>query len=375
MRIVFVISSLLRGGAETQLIALSRELARRGHAVALYTLNRNNPRASELDGSGVQIIDDQKRMKFDLAVILRLRRFIRTFGADVVHGFLFDGDLYSRVAAIGTGIPALNSERNDNYRFNLNQRIAHHFSRFLAVGVVANSHSGARFARKMFGLPDKHVHVVWNGIDLERLHSRIAQNRGMSVHALVGRNCKIACLVGTIKPQKDFLLALRVAEQLTNKHPDWCVLFVGDALSNTGEYKQRVMAAFHSAKLNGRAFFTGIRDDVPEIMKQCQVVFSTSHHEGFPNVVLEAMAVGVPVVSTEYSDIRRILPNSWQVIDSRDASQLVEAILRADRERESVVVAQSKWVEQNATIQVAASNLEKVYACYIAGTLQGRVGK
>lgn len=65
MRIVLVISNLIHGGAETQVIAMSRELARRGHAVAIYTLNCDNPRAIELDGSGVELVVDQKRLKLD----------------------------------------------------------------------------------------------------------------------------------------------------------------------------------------------------------------------------------------------------------------------------------------------------------------------
>ena len=110
-------------------------------------------------------------------------------------------------------------------------------------------------------------------------------------------------------------------------------------------------------------------------MRQCQVIFSTSKHEGFPNVVLEAMSVGVPVVSTEYSDIRKILPMNWQVVQQRDNLLLVNAIIRADKEKNSVINAQRKWVENNATIQMAATKLEQIYAEYISKNPQNRVSK
>ena len=56
MRIVFVINRLIQGGAETQVISLSRELVSRGHAVLVYTLHPDNPRADELAGSAVTVV-------------------------------------------------------------------------------------------------------------------------------------------------------------------------------------------------------------------------------------------------------------------------------------------------------------------------------
>jgi glycosyltransferase involved in cell wall biosynthesis len=365
MRIVFVISQLLMGGAETQLISISRELALRGHAIAIYTLNRNNPRADELINSDVSLIEDQKRMKLDFSVVLRLRNYINEFNADLVHGFLFDGNVYARLSGIGLKIPVISSERNDNYSLNIFQQIAYKCTNHFSKAVIANSYSGANFAKNMFKLNDMHVHVVWNGVDLVRLEERIKSSSEINMQKLVGGKYKVACLVGAIKPQKDYLLALKVAELLTNNYPDWRVIFVGDALSTTGEYKQCVLTLFNELKLKDKAFFLGMRKDVICLMSKSQVVFSTSIHEGFPNVVLEAMATGVPVVSTEYSDIRKILPLRWQVVNTRDPQILVDSIIQANLENEKIVSLQKEWVKNNSTIQQAATNLEKIYAVYI----------
>lgn len=367
MRIVLVISNLIHGGAETQVIAMSQELARRGHAVAIYTLNRNNPRAYELQGSGVELVADQKRIKLDPAVILRLRHFLRSFRADIAHGFLYDGDLYSRVAAAGTGIAALNSERSDNYQLKPQQQVGLWLTRHLADGVVANSHAGARFAARLFRLPEHAVHVVWNGLDLATIDTRLrACRQDYKTEFFASATIRLACLVGSIKPAKDYQLALAVADQLTRGALAWRVLFVGDQLEQTGGYKGRVMNAYRELGLEGRVVFAGLRTDVPEIMSQCDVVFSTSQHEGFPNVVLEAMAVGTPVVSTEYSDIRRVLPQPWQVVAERTPAAIATTILRAYEQREVLIPAQRAWVEAHASIQVAGDNLERVYREYLS---------
>ena len=365
MRILFVVNALVYGGAETQLIALAVELCRRGHDVVIYTLQGNNPRAGELDGTGVRVIEGRKRFKFDPLLIAEIHQYIVAFRPHIVQGFLVDGNLHARLAAIGTGVPALNSERSDNYVWPLPHRIAARLTRWLAAGLVANSHSGARLAQRYLGLSDDHVHVVWNGIDVRRVEQRASASLNLRREFFESDDVKVACLVGMIRPEKDYLLALDVARALSALDSSWRVLLVGDALPQTSDYKAMVMDAARPLARKRLVDFTGLRDDVPAVIRGVDVLFSTSVREGFPNVVLEAMAVGTPVVSTDVSDIRMILPNGWQVA-GRDAHALAAAIVRAHAERAAVVEQQRAWLMANATISMAAERLERVYRGYAA---------
>ncbi len=365
MRIVMVISSLIYGGAETQAIALGRELARRGHAVSIYTLGKENPRLPELDASGVEVVEDQKRGKLDFGIIRRLRQHLSRYRADLVHGYLYDGNLYASIAAACSGIPALVSERNDDYALNFNQRVGLLAFRPFVTGLVANSHAGADFARRMFRLPDDRIHVVWNGIDIATARQNAAASQIDIKHEFFqDPGVRIACLVGTLRLSKDFMLAVEVAKSLIRTDSGWRILFVGGPAPEAPEYFDQVRYAARDLVAAGRCHFAGLRKDVLEVVSQCEALFSTSRYEGFPNVVLEAMAVGTPVVSTEYSDIRLILPEPWQVVPGRRPADIAQAILRADRERERLAAAQCAWVEANATIGRAADALLDVYRRY-----------
>jgi glycosyltransferase involved in cell wall biosynthesis len=377
MRVLFTISDLDLGGAQKQVVELARQLLRRGHEVAIYTLNSVVPRARDLEGSGVELVVDQKRSKLDSAVLLRLRRFITRWRPDIVHGFLFDGDIYARIAAAGTGIPVLNSERSDNYEISRTQRIAHGFTKRLVDGVVANSRSGSAFAQKLYGYDPGHMHVVWNGMRIEEFEAQAHSGTDYKREFFGSGEHKVACLVGAIKPAKDYHLAIEVAARLVKIAPEWRVLFLGDSLaspvagyqagvhSDTSSYKDEVMRHFQGFRLGERVKFAGARKDAPAIVKQSDVLFVTSCREGFPNSVLEAMVLGVPVVSTDYSDIRHILPRPGQVIASRSPQALARAIIDAHLDHDAIAAEQKLWVRTHATIEKATENLERVYQRYV----------
>ncbi len=376
MRVLFIISELTMGGAQKQVVELARQLVRHGHDAAIYTLNRDVPRARELEGSGVELVVDQKRWKLDPAVLWRLRRYINQWRPDVVHGFLFDGDIYARLAAFGTGIPVLNSERSDDYEVSRLQSVAHRLTRALADGLVANSHSGSRFAQRTYGYRPEICHVVWNGLRIEDLERQAASRADYRGEFFGARARKVACLVGAIKPAKDYHLAIDTAARLLHADPNWRVLFIGDSIggaasyqpgphSDSRDYKESVLRHFAARQLGDKVKFIGARTDAAAIIAQCDVMYVTSCREGFPNVVLEGMVLGVPVVSTDYSDIRRILPRKEQVVASRHPDDLAWAILDAYGDRDAIAAEQRRWVRSHASIEKATLELERVYQRYI----------
>jgi hypothetical protein len=117
------------------------------------------------------------------------------------------------------GIPIINSERSDNYRLSHVQRLDYALTRSWETALVANSHAGLAFARRLHRLPADCGHVVWNGIDLAAARLEAVAAPALRGALWPGQEFFIACLVGTITPPKDHLLALDTAAVLHKRDP------------------------------------------------------------------------------------------------------------------------------------------------------------
>ena len=362
MHVLFVIGSLVYGGAETQAMALARALTTRGHRVTIYSVTGSVPRLAELEGSGVDVVVGGLRFEFDPKVIFGLRRFIRDNAVKAVQGFLFVGDFYSRLGCLGLPVPLLNAERNWNYSFPLIQRIGHRLTRFRVDGLVANTQKGLRFAAGRYRLPEARLFTVWNGLDIPATDLRVARSAGRFREEFFGDgDVRLACFAGSLKRKKDLMLALDVADRLVGTDDSWRVVFLGGKIDGIdGGYAEQVLQKHAALPGRERIRFAGNRADGLEIIAGSDVLFSTSVAEGFPNVVLEAMAVRTPVVSTDYSDISLIL-DAGQIEPTRDPDAYLARLLRVVGDANAVVERQRRFVETHCDINKIAAEYEAIY--------------
>lgn len=368
MRIMKVISSLQFGGAETQVINLSKALVNQGHQVLLVSLSKNVPRIAELEGTQVEFKVENKKSKIDFSLVSGLRKCIKKWQPDIVHGYLYDAEFYSRLAALGLKIPVINSERSDNYLLNTNQKIGDFFTIRLVDGVVANTYAGKNFAATRYSrLAENKLHVVWNGIDINHIkQKKLACNINYKEQLFGTNTIKLACMIASIKPEKDYILALQVAKNLIQSSGQWRIVFLGDKVTgSTNKYKATVENYYNYMDENVKIKFLGNRADVIEILSQSDVSFLTSHHEGFPNAVLESMAVGTPVITTEFSDINKISLRDWMTIRSRDPLDISNAVNKVLLERNLLSDESTEWVEKNCSIDIIAHKLSAIYESHI----------
>jgi len=378
--VVLVISNLEYGGAQRQVVDLANSVDPASTRMHVCSLSPYVPLADRLTSAKQRLHILTKRFKYDTTVPFRLAALLRRLDADVVHGYLFDAEIAARIAGLLARTPlVVGSERNTNYRMKRVQLAAYRATRRLVDLVVANSQAGAEFNSRVLGQPSSMYRVVHNGVDTERFRPADAQaiRRDLGLGGAdpaVGAE-PIVGMFGSFKEQKNHPLFFEAASRVLRKVPGARFLLVGDQLyggmHGSDAYKVRVMRLVDELGIRDRCLFVGNRVDVERLYPACDVTVLPSLFEGTPNVALESMACGVPVIATDVADNASIIPDgrAGYIVQLGDAAGLAERIVRLlsdDTHRKAMSAAAREWVQREFSTTRLAEKTDAVYRAALA---------
>lgn len=330
LRVGLVISNLEYGGAQRQVVELVNHLDPSVVDARVCSLSPYVPLAADLrDRSRLHVIT--KRFKFDVTVVPRLAAWLRKGRMRVVHSYLFDAEIAARLAGRLAGCVVIGSERNTDYTLKKRQLIAYRLTRSCMDLIIANSRAGAEFNRRLLGQDAARYRVVHNGVDVERFRPR--DPRQARIDAGLPLDAPLAGMFASFKAQKNHPLAFEAARLVLDRLPSARFLFVGDMLyagmHGSDQYKADMERRVDALRLRDACIFLGNRDDVAALYGACDLTLLPSHFEGTPNVVLESLACGVPVVATHVSDNAYIVPDGRVgfVVPLGDAAALAQRIV------------------------------------------------
>lgn len=342
--VLIAISDLEFGGAQRQVVELVNHIDATRFEAHVVCLHDYMPLAKTLHDAERRLHVVRRRWKYDFTVVPRLARLIRRLGASVVHGYLFDAEIATRLAGRLTGAAVIGSERNTNYRTKRGNLLAYRATRWCHDLTIANSRAGADFNSALLGQPRSTYRVVHNGVDAARFQP--GDGTAVRDELNIPHDDLVVGMFASFKPQKNHPLLLRAARQILGRIPRARFLFVGDELfmgmSGSVDYKQQVLALVEELGLHDRCVFAGNRKDVERVYRACDVTVLPSLFEGTPNVALESMASGVPVVATDVSDNAFVIPDGRagsivpldaDILAGKVAHLLAEPGLRAEMSR------------------------------------------
>ncbi|MGE4290643.1 MAG: glycosyltransferase [Desulfovibrio sp.] len=373
MTVLFLIRSLETGGAERQLVALANGLSQRGHAVHVAVFYGGGGLEENLRRVTLHYL--RKRGRWDVpGFLLRLRALIRQVRPDVLHGYLGTANVlvtllrpFAPPAKTIWGVRAAFMDlRRYGWLPRLHWRIECGLSERADL-IILNSESGRNHALSR-GMWAKRMHVVPNGIDtndfrpLPEAREKIRQEWGIPVTApLVG-------LPGRLDPMKDHPVFLEAAAQMLLQIPDARFVCVGHG---EGKYPAELRAQANALKLADRMLWIGSRTDMPAVYNALDLVCLSSYGEGFPNVLGEAMACGVPCVATDVGDSALILGELGLVVPPKNPEALAKAMLemlgRSEREGEQLRLRLRTRIEARFSVERMVETTETLLLELIAG--------
>jgi len=191
--------------------------------------------------------------------------------------------------------------------------------------------------------------VIHNGIDVERFHPAESP---VAPPLVVG--------IGRLVPQKDPELFVRAAARVAAALPEVRFTFVGE-----GPLRGRLEAAIAAHGLAGRFSLPGETRDVPAVLRQASLFWLTSAWEGLPNVVLEAMACGVPVIAADVGGTRELVRPGieGQLVAAGDLEAFVRESLPllSDRERHAAAARRARQRAEEFSTRAMVEAMTRLY--------------
>ena len=310
-RIVHVIPTLVRGGAEKQLTLLATRLPRNLFDVHVCVLTHSGPLAEPLRQADIPIHVLDKRWKVDPVAYRALRRLLRRLEPDLVHTWIFAANCYGRHAARRAGVKrVVAGERCVDHWKSWHELAIDRYLAGRTDKIVTNSRGVVDFYVE-HGIPSEKFVVIPNGIELPPAGDVVEAGRGAVAnrqHAAPGpsgraellaelglpENAQLIGAVGRLWPQKNYKDLIWAAELLKVVRADSHLLIVGD-----GPRRMQLLRWRDNLRISDRVHFLGQRDDLASLLPHLSVFWIGSAYEGQSNAVMEAMSYGLPVVASD----------------------------------------------------------------------------
>jgi glycosyltransferase involved in cell wall biosynthesis len=389
-RILLVLNHLGTGGAEWQSMHLARGLAGRGYGVTIVALGRVRAPVEPLRRAGVRVLGlGAIGPRARLAALPALTRLARQ--ADVVQCTNWDASLYGRVAALLARRPVVVTDHSADRSIHRSRRgaprgawvAAHH--RLLApltAMTVACSRSGEALLAGE-GVPrDRLIHIP-NGVPVEALQADARRGVGWA-EAGIPDDARVLMHVAKFRPEKNQAQTLATTAELRRSLGDVRAVFVGHGPEEA--------AVRHRAEAMGAdwAHFLGDRADVPALLARADLMVLPSRAEAMPMTILEAQAIGVPVVAYDVGDVRQTLamtggglcvaPLDGEAFTAACGRVLADPELRSTLSRNSLAGAAAfdadAMVDRYADVleRAAARRTRPVRVAHVGPDVEGRGG-
>jgi glycosyltransferase involved in cell wall biosynthesis len=302
-------------------------------------------------------IEDHWVGRYDSPVIrlANIAKELLEYRPHIVQATHFYTNLYAAIAGRIVGALAFGCSRNNVFKEVENSKRWGPWLLRLPPILLVNSHAAKRNAESL-QIDSNKIHVISNVIDLEDFDAR------MSTAMTRTANQPLVIAIGRLVHQKRldrFLAAFAQARRIV---ADLRAVVVGEGPERHS--LERTAAALGLTP--DVVTFLGSREDVPALLKQADMLVLSSDYEGFPNVVLEAMAARLPVITTPAGDSNIVVQDgrTGYVVPFDDVTGMAECVVRLSKSpglRRHLGEAGRKRVEQNFSFEPLAGRLLSIY--------------
>lgn len=366
IKIVYVITSTGVGGAEKILYHTATGMDCNRYEISVCSLKKKGVIAEELAKRGIEVHCLHMANKegfigwFSSAMALfKLLPYLRSLRPEIVHSFLFRANILARIAGFLAGVPIVISSIRV---MGGEKRYYHYLERitsFMVNHYLTVSESVKKYVIQNSKIPVKKISVIYNGMDIKRDH--YLQEHEVKKPFAIEDGDRILVTVGRLHKQKGHCFLFQAVSKIQKEISSVKLIVVGE-----GEEGNNLKNLAESLDLTDNIIFAGLRDDVEKILPMAEIFVLPSLWEGMPNVLLEAMNAGNPVIATKVGGIPELVLHGKTgiLVPPNDSNALAKAIvnlLHHKLQAKKMGEAGRTRVEEHFTISKTVVETESIY--------------
>jgi glycosyltransferase involved in cell wall biosynthesis len=306
------------------------------------------------------------------ATFFKLRKLLQTLSPDVVHTWMYHADLLGGLAARSIGIRNIvwcirstDIRKGGSKVTLLIRKLCAWLSGWLPRVIVCAADASRKVHEAVGYAPNK-MQVIPNGFELDKLLHSDTNEIQLRDQLGIGTDCTLVVSVGRFNPVKDHKTFIKAAGTVAAQRNDVKFMLVGRGLEPSN---QQVMDLIEATGQAGAFYLLGERNDVPACLQASDVFCLHSITEGFPNVLGEAMAAGLPCLTTDVGDAAYLLNTPEWVVPAaspdRLAEKLSEMLSLSAAERAQLGRTSASRIRENFTMDVISRRYYDLYASLV----------
>lgn len=318
MRILYTITGLGLGGAETLTIDIANKMCKLGHSVAIMYLVGDSVFNDKMDRRILLLgLNMSKGIWGGLKAQLEARRFIGKFKPNVVHSHLFHANIFCRILRLHTNLNfIISTEHSKNIGGSFRTFLYRITDRYSDINTNVSQEATSFFIEKKAFSPLK-TRLVYNGIDLNKFKKNISNRNCLRLCYNVSNEEFLFLNVGRLTEAKDQQNLIQAFSFLISDGYPVKLMIVGD-----GPLKTTLVLLAKKCNIGDRVIFVGACSDVVDYYNASDCFVLSSAWEGFGLVLAEAMACQLPVVTTNAGGCAEVVANTSYVVEVQDAQAL-----------------------------------------------------
>lgn len=339
--------------------------------VVLYALKHPDVASRALEDTGVAL-KYLGTSGYDPTAVLSFRRLIAEERADVLHLHGWASSNFGRLAGSLAGIPTIMHEHGAHPHMPLSQRIADRLLASRTQAVVAVSQAAHDFLVGQRYVDPAKIRRIYNGAPLREFQA-VDAAASAAERARLGfpPEGRIVGAIARLSEEKGLDTLLRAAALVAQRIPALHVLLVGD-----GPLREPLETLARELGIERRVVFTGYRTDVPLLQSLLEIQTFTSHWEGAPLALFEAMAMGKPIASSDAGGLGEILrgTDAALLVPPADPAALAGVLTRMleDADLRTRVAGNARELGRRFDIDHTVRQLEALYEALAGARRTGR---